>query len=82
VACELARCAAKVGAGRGKLTPAEEAERTRYLDDAMAVLRQAASLGLRDAQAVKRDGDLAPLRSRADFQNLVKELEEKEQKGP
>jgi hypothetical protein len=60
------------------LTPVELAERRRYADRALAVLRQAVALGLKDAQAVRRDPDMAPLRGRPDFERLVAELAKRE----
>jgi serine/threonine protein kinase len=80
VACEVARCAARVGRGKAeeKLTPQEQQERGRYADQAVSVLRQAVALGLKDAAAVKRDPDLKPLQARDDFQKLVAEMAARE----
>jgi tetratricopeptide (TPR) repeat protein len=79
-ACELARCAAKVGAGKSDtaLTPEQRAERAHYGDLAVATLRQAIALGLKDAAAVRADGDFTILGGRADFRELVEALAKKE----
>src|SRR5262249_19631844 len=71
VACELGRCMKTVG-GKSTLSPAEEAERRRYGDQAMAVLKRAVAIGLRDVPAAAKDEDLALLRDRQDFQALVR----------
>jgi tetratricopeptide (TPR) repeat protein len=80
VACELARCASKVALGKADqaLTSLEQQERRRYADQAMTVLRQAVSLGLKDAAAVQGDPDLKLLHTRPDFQKLVDDLAKKE----
>jgi eukaryotic-like serine/threonine-protein kinase len=51
--------------------------RLNQLDQAMAELRQAVAKGYRDAKQLKNRGDLAGLRSRDDFKQLVAELEAK-----
>jgi serine/threonine-protein kinase len=82
VACELARCAAKVGQGKpdGRLSAAERERRGHYAGQAIDVLRQAFAMGLKDAAAVRRDPDLEPLHSREDFRKLVAQMEEQERR--
>jgi hypothetical protein len=49
-----------------------------YEGQAVALLRQAVQPGFHDLKYLKtNDPDLAPLRGRADFQQLVQELETK-----
>jgi tetratricopeptide (TPR) repeat protein/tRNA A-37 threonylcarbamoyl transferase component Bud32 len=48
-----------------------------YAERAMTLLRQAVAKGYKDAAQMKKDKDLAPLRSRPDFQILLTELEQK-----
>lgn len=77
VAAELALCIPLIGKGNTELTPEEQTDRQRYADEAMAALRQTVDSGLRDAAKLRKWREFIPLRSRADFQELVKELEEK-----
>jgi tetratricopeptide (TPR) repeat protein len=63
----LATLAGREGSG----ISAEEAEHES--DRAMDRLRKAVAMGYRDAQAMKREVALDPLRSRADFQALMAE---------
>jgi len=48
-----------------------------YVDQALAMLRQAISNGYKDAARMGKDKDLGSLRSQPEFQKLLKELEEK-----
>jgi serine/threonine-protein kinase len=73
-ACELAQCILAVGKGKKELNAQEQAERQAYADEAVQVLRRAVALGLKDAQGLQKDPDLAPLRGRADFRRLVEEM--------
>ncbi len=74
VACDLARAAALVGKGKPEPSEAEQSERNRYADLAMAALRQAVDCGFRDRQRLQTDRALEPLRGREDFQKLLAEL--------
>jgi tetratricopeptide (TPR) repeat protein len=59
-----------------KLSVAERAtRRAQYADRAMEYLRLAIARGYQRVPELKSDKDLNPLRSRADFQKLVQELE-------
>jgi serine/threonine protein kinase len=71
VARDLAKCVPLVGPGKKSLTPAEEAERRQYADEAMEALRQTVEHGYRDAATLRSSPDLEPLRSRKDFQELL-----------
>jgi tetratricopeptide (TPR) repeat protein/tRNA A-37 threonylcarbamoyl transferase component Bud32 len=66
---------AGVAADRGSGLTAADA--TAAADKAMAALRDAVAAGYRDVASMKSDPDLAVLRPRADFQQLMKELEPK-----
>jgi hypothetical protein len=81
-ACELARCAARVGAGKSDagLTPEERADRRHYGDLAVAALRLAIDRGLKGADDVKADGDFAILGGRDDFRKLSEDFAAKEKK--
>jgi serine/threonine-protein kinase len=71
IACEQADTAARVGGGKKELGDAEQAERATYLDQAMETLRLAVKAGFADAERLRKDPDLAPLRARDDFQKLL-----------
>src|SRR5262249_18776896 len=48
-----------------------------YAEQALALLRQAVSKGFMDADFLRKNEDLEALRSREDFQRLLRELEAK-----
>jgi len=52
----------------------DAAAKKRYADEAMAALRTAVAAGWSNAPHTARDADLAPLRDRADFRQLLAEL--------
>jgi serine/threonine protein kinase/tetratricopeptide (TPR) repeat protein len=59
-----------------RLSAAERSRLTgRYVDRAMDFLRQAVAKGYQNVAVLKADKDLQPLRSRHDFQELVREVE-------
>jgi serine/threonine-protein kinase len=74
-ACELALCVPLVGDGPG-LTAAQQAERRRYADEAMDLLRRAVRAGLNDVAHARADADLNALHDRADYQELLEEMEQ------
>jgi serine/threonine protein kinase len=80
-ACELARCAEAVGKGKAHLTAQEQAQRQRYLDEAVSVLRRAVELGLQGPAQVRSTSDFRLLRGRADFEKVVGEMERRERAG-
>jgi serine/threonine-protein kinase len=81
-ACSLSLCIPIVqGGGKGamakRLVPAVQL----YGDEAMKMLRDAVAKGYKDADHMKKDADLDPLRSRDDFKKLLAELEAKNKTG-
>ena len=80
IACVFAQSSAAAG-NDGKLAPADRnGLKAQYADRAMEFLRQAAARGFQNAPGMSSDPDLAPLRSREDFQKLVQEVEQKSKK--
>jgi serine/threonine-protein kinase len=77
VAWELTQCIPLVNPAKAKDAAAADAERQGYADEAMAALHQAVQHGFTDGKELKEAADWAPLRSRADFQELVRDLEAK-----
>jgi eukaryotic-like serine/threonine-protein kinase len=75
VACLYAR-AAKVTAEVPQVSAEQgrEARARAYNDHAVELLRKASSAGFREASQFAQDDDLAPLRSRPDFQVLMMDL--------
>jgi serine/threonine-protein kinase len=70
-ASDLALCIPLVGKEGTPLTEAEQAERRRYADQAMELLRQACDAGFHDAEKLMNDANLEPLRTRDDFRELL-----------
>jgi serine/threonine-protein kinase len=68
VAGDMALTAAK---DKDKASPKEQAERQRYADEAIAILRQALEAGYPNPERLESDPHLASLRSREDFQELI-----------
>lgn len=52
-------------------------KKTEYADQAMELLAKAVQSGWKDAEFIKKDTDLDPLRDRDDFKQLIAELESK-----
>ena len=48
-----------------------------YAEQAIALLRQAVANGFQDAELLRRSDDFQAIRARADFQDILKELQEK-----
>jgi tetratricopeptide (TPR) repeat protein len=65
-ACQLGWCA--------DCLAEESAERGKYAEQAMVTLRRAKAAGFRDANRLRREPDLAVLRGRPDFQQLIEEM--------
>lgn len=82
VACALALCIPLVGQGQTELSAEEHAQRQKYADQAMAVLRDAVEQGYTDLAHMKRDSDLDPLRPRDDFRKLMAGLEARANEAP
>jgi serine/threonine protein kinase/tetratricopeptide (TPR) repeat protein len=65
----------------GKLAPADRTRlKAQYADRAMEFLRQAVALGYQEIPQLNGDPELASLRSREDFQKLVRDVERKSRK--
>jgi serine/threonine-protein kinase len=74
-ACFLARCV-PLAEKDATLPEARRQELAHsYADRAVDTLRQAVKNGFKDAAHLKKDPDLDPLRQRADFQQLLQDLE-------
>ncbi len=76
-ACWRALCSTLVGEGRSQLTAAQQARRQQYADQAMEALRQAVASGNCSLHDLRSEPDIEALRSRADFQKLLHEVEER-----
>jgi hypothetical protein len=75
LACGLALCIPiAANSQNGPTTPEQRAECDKYGDWAMAALGRAVAAGFSDAAHMNKDADLAPLRVRAEFQALVREI--------
>jgi serine/threonine-protein kinase len=76
-ACLKAMRAGLVAAGKSpeQLSPAEQADRRHTGDEAMERLKEAVAAGYRSPALMKNDPPLDPLRSRPDFQELLRSLE-------
>jgi serine/threonine protein kinase len=75
-ACELGRASAIVGKGRAELSAEERKDKDKYCDLIMETLRMARASGFKDAERLRKDKELDVVRSREDFQKLLKELGE------
>ena len=51
-------------------------QRAELSDRSLELLRKAVELGFKDAERLRQDDDLAPLRELAEFKQLVAEVEE------
>jgi serine/threonine protein kinase/tetratricopeptide (TPR) repeat protein len=78
VRAQLSRLA---GSGQTALSASEQAERHRYLDQAVDALRNAIASGYRGLAELKKDTSLDPLRDRDDFHKLVAGLAAAKGKG-
>ena len=83
LACNVALCIPLVGVKQGaqgtaqELSKGDQLRRQLYGDRAIEALRRAADGGFLNPQSLQGDTDLNSLRARADFQVLMKALEEK-----
>jgi serine/threonine-protein kinase len=73
VACCYALCSPAVTRGKspGDVSAAERERQEGYASEAVAVLRQMLANGYRDVRELQTDPDLDPLRSRADFREVL-----------
>jgi tetratricopeptide (TPR) repeat protein/tRNA A-37 threonylcarbamoyl transferase component Bud32 len=76
-ACALAMCVPIVETDDKASKEERDRQMQFYAEQAMTMLRDAVAKGFKDAAHMKKDTDLDPLRSRADFQKLLAELEAK-----
>jgi len=73
-ACLLALHIPLVGMGKPDLSAGEQADRQRYADQAMRALQAAVAMGYRRKDQFEHEHDLDPLRTRDDFQKMIKAL--------
>jgi hypothetical protein len=80
IACVFAQSSA-AAEHDGKLAPADRTRlKAQYAGRAIEFLRRAVARGFENVAALKGDSDLAALRSREDFRQLVQEVEQKGKK--
>jgi serine/threonine protein kinase/tetratricopeptide (TPR) repeat protein len=80
IGCVFARSSA-AAENDSKLAPSERNRlKAQYADSAMGFLQEAVARGLQNAAQINTDPDLAPVRSREDFEKLVQEVERKSRK--
>jgi tetratricopeptide (TPR) repeat protein len=72
----LSRCAELAAADRATAAPERERLAHSYAERAQRALESAIDAGFHDATLLKRSPTFAPLRPRADFQQLVRAIEE------
>ncbi len=85
LACNLAQGIPLIGMKNGmqgtvdtvKLSKADQLRRQRYGSRVVEVLRRIFERGSLDLDVIQSDTDLDPIRDRTDFQDLLKEVEEK-----
>ena len=75
VAQEFAWCSSDVSRVNPKPSAEQMEESRRFAEEAVAALRQAAAKGFKDAARLKKEDAFAPLRSRADYQQLLRDLD-------
>jgi hypothetical protein len=69
-------CCVPLAADDQALSEAKRKEQAQsYASQAVDLLRQAGRLGFRDARHLRTEAAFAPLRGRADFQALLREIE-------
>ena len=77
-ACLLSQCIQIIQKNDAATKEARNAEAAFYGDEAMKLLRDAVAKGWKNADHMKKDTDLVPLREREDFQNLLADLEQRQ----
>jgi hypothetical protein len=68
VACDVALCLPLA---------AEQAERSRYSNEVLDLLRQAVAAGFKDLDRLQKASALDPVRTRPEFENLTRQIKEK-----
>jgi tetratricopeptide (TPR) repeat protein len=76
-ACMLSRCVTMAEKDAGLIDARRKEMARSYAEQALARLRQAVDRGFKDADRMKHDAHLEPLRGRAEFEKLVAEVEGK-----
>ena len=90
LACNAALSIPLIGAERGtqgtldagKLSKGDRFRREKYGDRAVELLRRATRGGFLNLEVLESDTDLDAIRQRADFQDLIKEVEKKAAESP
>ena len=83
LACNIALCIPLIGVKKGthgtaqELSKGDQLRRQLYSDRAIEALRRAVDGGVLNPQTFQDESDLNSLRARADFQALVRQVEEK-----
>jgi serine/threonine-protein kinase len=77
LACAQAQCSAVLGQVPSSLAGSEKAEQHRLAAQSVETLRQATDAGYRNLTWIEQDPDLEPVRGRADFQQILRELKVK-----
>jgi tetratricopeptide (TPR) repeat protein len=80
-ALDLARCIPLVGEGAETLTPAQQAERGRHADLALAELRAAVAAGYANERRLRTDPEWEPLRDRAELGDLLRQVQARAKRG-
>ncbi len=65
-----------------ELTAAEQADRRKYIDLALATLKAAVAAGYKNGDQMKQDTDLIPLRGLPEFEALLKSLSAADRETP
>jgi eukaryotic-like serine/threonine-protein kinase len=73
--CALALCSNLAGQVESGSAEVKRDESRRFADQAMAALQQAVRQGWKDAEGMERDPELAAIRARADFRDLIRSLQ-------
>jgi len=75
----LAQCVPLVGRGKTSLTDEERAQRQRYADQVIDLLRQAIGRGFKDVERLNKERAFDPLRAQDEFKKLLAELQKKQE---
>ena len=74
VACDLALCVPLMAKGKSTLGAEEQAERQKWIDQTIEVLREAVTAGFKDFDHMRTDPDLDAIREHAEFQGLFPKM--------
>jgi serine/threonine-protein kinase len=81
LACLTALCSAAAGQDQGLPVAQRQRLVDEYAQDALRLLRDAIARGYQDVEHLKKDADFDSLRTRDEYQRLVRELEAKAKAG-